>query len=201
MPRGIPPPPTVWDFIKLALDQHNANRIGIQREQARRAPNPLDGDTGIAAMHRMAEQERRRRENRELDQRRSGIGDFAEDLSSLFTPPVPVAVPVARGQKKRFKGVPMDLGPSLLPHEQIITRIPKSAPTRFGNAPGIHHEYTYAGPNGTTIFIHVHRNSSGYANKAHSKDSRYLFIVGKGGENDIPVDQLAAYGIANRDTR
>ncbi len=50
------------------------------------------------------------------------------------------------------------------------------------------------GPNGTTIFIHVHRNSSGYANKAHSKDSRYLFIVGKGGENDIPVDQLAAYG-------
>jgi hypothetical protein len=93
MPRGIPPLPTVWDFIKLALDQHNANRIRIQREQARRAPNPFDGDTGIAAMHRMAEQERRRRENRELDRRRSGIGDFAEDLSSLFTPPVPVAVP------------------------------------------------------------------------------------------------------------
>jgi len=98
-----PPPPTAWDFIKLALDQHNANQIRIQREQARRAPNPPDGDTGIAAMHRMAEQERRRRENRELDQRRSGIGDFAEDLSSLFTPTVPIAVPVARGQKKRSR--------------------------------------------------------------------------------------------------
>jgi hypothetical protein len=44
MPRGVPRPPTVWDFIKLALDQHNANRIRIQREQARRAPNPLDGE-------------------------------------------------------------------------------------------------------------------------------------------------------------
>jgi hypothetical protein len=152
-------------------------------------------------MHRMAEQERQRRESRELDQRRSGIGDFAEDLSSLFTPPVPVAVPVARGQKKRFRGVPMKLGPSLLPHEQIIKPVPKSAPTRFGGAPGIHHQYTYAGPSGTTIYIHVHRYSSGYANKAHSKDGRFLMIVGKGEENDIPVGQLWLYGIPNPDTR
>jgi hypothetical protein len=40
---GVPPPPTPWDFIKRALDRHKANRIRIQREQARRARNPLDG--------------------------------------------------------------------------------------------------------------------------------------------------------------
>jgi hypothetical protein len=93
------------------------------------------------------------------------------------------------------------MGPSLLPHEQIINPVPKSAPTRFGRAPGIHHQYTYAGSNGITIYIHVHRDSSGYANKAHSKDSRFLLIVGKGEENDIPVGQLGTYGIPNRDTR
>jgi hypothetical protein len=195
MPPGVPPPPTLWDFIKPALDRHNANRIRIQREQAR--------------MHRMAEQERQRRENRELDHRRSGIGDSAQNLSRLFTPqvpvpvpvPVPVAVTVARGQKKRFKGVPFKLGPSLLPHQHITTpAISKSGPTRIGTR-GINHEYTYAGPSGSTIYIHVHRDKSGDATKAHSKDSRFLFIVGKGEENNIPLHQLAAYGIANRDTR
>jgi hypothetical protein len=92
--------------------------------------------------------------------------------------------------KETLKGVPIKLGPSLLPHEQIITPIPESAPTRFGNARGIHHEYTYAGPNGSTIFIHVHRNSSGYANKAHSKDSRYLFIVGREGRTIFRLTSL-----------
>jgi hypothetical protein len=89
----------------------------------------------------MAAQEPQRRENRERDQRRSGIGDSAQNLSRLFTPPVPVpapvpvAVPVARGQKKRFKGVPFDLGSSLLPHQRITTpAIPISGPTRFGSA-------------------------------------------------------------------
>lgn len=123
-------------------------------------------------MHRMAEQERRRRENRELDQRRSGIGDFAKNLSSLFTPPVPVAVPVARGQKKRFKSVPMELSLPLLPHEHIVTpMIPKSGPRRFGSAPGIHHEYTYVGPSGSTIYIHIHRNYQDMQ-MAHSKEGR-----------------------------
>ena len=206
-PYDPPPPPTLWDFIKPALDRHNANRVRLQRQQARQAPSPLDSDAGISAMHRIAERERERRENQELASRRSGIGDSAENLSGLFRTapaPAPVKIVVPKVQsppKAKKKFTTLVLTP-VLPHERLNTptlRTPTSGPTRFPSGPGIHHEYSY-NCNGDTVYIHVHRGNNGLANKAHSKEGRFRYIVGKGYENDVPLHQLGTYGIHNPDT-